>query len=206
MNTVFFFNPDSSNICVLRKYICSQSFVRFWQRKPIHTLTYLEDRTALRIFPILYYLGIYLFVVWCCFHSKSELKSWNRTHLYPFCPVDRFMYPECQMSFEHQVWTSQCSIHLLEFFLYYLLLRKVIWRKNISMDRTQFPILSNRQIYPENQRKSKSDLTNNAGSTTSLNSESNYGSRKFLNLIQDGSKFCLVQQNNNTLGEWKKYY
>ena len=94
MNTVFFFNPDSSNICVLRKYICSQSFVRFWQRKPIHTLTYLEDRTALRIFPILYYLGIYLFVVWCCFHSKSELKSWNRTQLYPFCPVDRFMYNE----------------------------------------------------------------------------------------------------------------
>ena len=69
------------------------------------------------------------------------------------------------------------------------------------MDRTHFPILSNRQIYPENQRKSKSDLTNNAGSTTSLNSESNYGSRKFLNLIQDGSKFCLVQQNTNTLGE-----
>ena len=112
----------------------------------------------------------------------------------------------------NEFWTSSLNqsmwyLYIFENFsciIYYF--QKVIWRKNISMDRTQFPILSNRQIYPENQRKSKSDLTNNAGSTTSLNSESNYGSRKFLNLIQDGSKFCLVQQNSNTLGEWKKYY
>ena len=61
--------------------------------------------------------------------------------------------------------------------------------------RQPFPILSNRQIYPE-ARKSRSDLN---GSTTSLNSESNFGSRKYLNLIQDGSKFCLVQ--SNTLGK-----
>ena len=65
--------------------------------------------------------------------------------------------------------------------------------------RQPFPILSNRQIYPE-ARKSRSDLN---GSTTSLNSESNFGSRKYLNLIQDGSKFCLVQ--SNTLGKNCKF-
>ena len=53
-----------------------------------------------------------------------------------------------------------------------------------------------KQNYPE-YKKSKSDIN---GSTNSLNSESNFGSRKFLNLIQDGSnKFCLVQ--SNTLGK-----
>ena len=60
----------------------------------------------------------------------------------------------------------------------------------------KFPILSNRQIYPEASRKTSPQKDFN-GSTNSLNSDSNYGSRKFLNLIHDGQKFCLVQGDQN---------
>ena len=60
----------------------------------------------------------------------------------------------------------------------------------------KFPILSNRQIYPEARNSSpKKDFN---GSTTSLNSDyGTYGSRKFLNLIHEGQKFCLVQGDQN---------
>ena len=60
----------------------------------------------------------------------------------------------------------------------------------------KFPILSNRQIYPEASRKTSPQKDFN-GSTNSLNSDSNFGSRKFLNLIHDGQKFCLVQGDQN---------
>ena len=66
----------------------------------------------------------------------------------------------------------------------------------------KFPILSNRQIYPEASRKTSPQKDFN-GSTTSLNSDSNYGSRKFLNLIHDGQKFCLVQGDQNPQGKNK---
>ena len=61
----------------------------------------------------------------------------------------------------------------------------------------KFPILSNRQIYPEASRKTSPQKDFN-GSTNSLNSDSNFGSRKFLNLIHDGQKFCLVQGDQNS--------
>ena len=56
-----------------------------------------------------------------------------------------------------------------------------------------YPFLSNRQIYPGSPSSRKvSPQKDFTGSSNSLNS-SNGGSRKYLNLIHEGTKFCLVQ-------------
>ena len=59
-----------------------------------------------------------------------------------------------------------------------------------------YPILSNRQIYPGSPGSRKvSPQKDFTGSNNSLNSSDFGGSRKFLNLIHEGTKFCLVQEN-----------
>jgi hypothetical protein len=67
-----------------------------------------------------------------------------------------------------------------------------------SSANNNFPILSSRQIYPESSGRKLSPQKDFNCSTNSLNNDSNFGSRKFLNLIHDGSKFCLVQGDQQT--------
>ena len=75
--------------------------------------------------------------------------------------------------------------------------------------KSNFPILSNRQIYPDSpQTRKLSPQKEFNGSTNSLNSDSTYGSRKLLNMIHDGSKFCLIQgdQNQQPIQQGKKNF
>jgi len=63
-----------------------------------------------------------------------------------------------------------------------------------SARKPAYPILSNRQIYPGSPGSRKvSPQKDFTGSSNSLNSSDYGGSRKFLNLIHEGTKFCLVQ-------------
>ena len=88
--------------------------------------------------------------------------------------------------------TWDCRVALLNLFCWLIKYQfKRLW-KQVMENYAKFPILSNRQIYPEASRKTSPQKDFN-GSTNSLNSDSNYGSRKFLNLIHEGQKFCLVQ-------------
>ena len=71
--------------------------------------------------------------------------------------------------------------------------------------KSNFPILSNRQIYPESPHARKlSPQKEFNGSTTSLNSDSTYGSRKLLNVVPDGAKFCLIQGDQQSMQGKKK--
>ena len=71
---------------------------------------------------------------------------------------------------------------------------------NSARKQPSYPILSNRQIYPGSPSSRKvSPQKDFTGSSNSLNSSDYGGSRKFLNLIPEGPKFCLVQ------GDQSKY-
>ena len=61
-----------------------------------------------------------------------------------------------------------------------------------------YPILSNRQIYPGSPGSRKvSPQKDFTGSNNSLNSSDFGGSRKFLNLIHEGTKFCLAPSDQS---------
>ena len=63
-----------------------------------------------------------------------------------------------------------------------------------SARKPVYPILSNRQIYPGSPGSRKvSPQKDFTGSSNSLTGSDHGGSRKFLNLIHEGAKFCLVQ-------------